>query len=107
MLTPATAHINIQPSEILETTTARSPNKEKARSVLSILSGSPHRPILTSSFSISPDASEPSKHFSAKVDTATAIASFNSQSPALQPRGEESSPQENVVQRKSELPALC
>jgi hypothetical protein len=48
---PVTVHIDIQPSELLEITTARSLNQEKAVSVLFILSRSLHRPILTSCFS--------------------------------------------------------
>jgi ATP-dependent helicase YprA (DUF1998 family) len=94
-------HINIQPSELPETTIARSPSQEKTVSVLPILPGSPYRPTLTSSFSTFSQSgvSETPSQFSAQVDPAIAITSFDSQDPALQPIFEDFSCQEDVVPR--------
>jgi ATP-dependent helicase YprA (DUF1998 family) len=92
-------HINIQPSEPSETTTARSPNLGKTISVLPVLPGSPHRPPLTSSFSIfsQVSSSEPWSLFSAQVDPVTATTSFDSQGPALQPIIQDSFPRKDTV----------
>jgi ATP-dependent helicase YprA (DUF1998 family) len=96
-------HLDIEPSEVPETTTARSLGQEKARSEILILPGSPHHPTLTSCFSTfsQSDASEPPSQLEAQVDPATAVTSFHSQDPAKQPMSEESFRQENVVPRKT------
>jgi hypothetical protein len=95
-------HLDIEPSEVPETTTARSPGQEKVRSEILILPGSPHHPSLTSCFLIfsQSGASDPSSQLRPQVDLATAVAYFRSQDPAVQPIREESFCQKNVVPRK-------
>jgi len=84
---PATVHLDIQPSEVAETTTARSLGQEKVRSEILILPGSPRHPTLTSCFStfLQSGASEPPSQLKAQVDPAAAVTSFYSQDPAIQP----------------------
>ena len=100
---PATVHLDIQPSEVAETTTARSLGQEKVGSEILILPGSPRHPTLTSCFStfLQSGASEPPSQLKAQVDPAAAVTSFHSQDPAIQPISEESFRQEYVVPRKA------